>query len=221
MKIANYAHKVIKDGPKNGLDGLLPNENDMSTLFNDTIDINIIEGQLFILNEVHDTCLDAIEAALAHVPTDDFAMIFVNTTGIRDPPLKDFKKAFMSREDPIVFTGSFDEVIFRNWLCYPRSRGSDLFLVDINSKINGIETDIVVYVFPEKCKFCQVSNEDPVIISRAKAMLIVSTYTRSTHSTCTCKYSSIQTLNSLTTNSIDSLRASQHTLTSSIEISEG
>ena len=43
---------------------------------------------------------------------------------------------------------------------------------------NGIETDIVVHIYPEDCPWCGISNADPVIISRAKALLIVSTYQR-------------------------------------------
>ena len=82
----------------------------------------------------------------------------------------------------------------------------------MDRKINGIETDIVIHIFPEKCPSCLISSDDPVIISRAKAMLVVATYRRSNHSIC--KYSSIHTLDSLTTRSINSLQKCQWTGTS-------
>ena len=52
---------------------------------------------------------------------------------------------------------------------------------------NGIETDIVVHVHVANCPMCEISNADPVIISRAKAMLIISTYKRPN---CICGWNS-------------------------------
>ena len=66
----------------------------------------------------------------------------------------------------------------QEWLLNPEKRCYDVCIVGTQHCVNGIETDVVVYVYPKDCHQCQRSDADPVIISRAKAMLIVSTYHR-------------------------------------------
>ena len=178
LKIANYAQKVIQDRLKNGLDGLLHSEIDTSQ------DVNVTEGQLIIVNEVFDSWIDAIITGLTHIPPQKQAMVFFNNTGIRDPLLIDIKEAFKSRKEPIVFNGPIDEAVFKKWQCQPGGRENDLCIVGMDSKINGIETEIVVHVFPAECRLCHISSADPVIISRTKAMLIIVTYKRSIHKNC-------------------------------------
>ena len=51
-------------------------------------------------------------------------------------------------------------------------------IIGTQHQCNGIETDLVVHIYPEDCPWCEISNADPVIISRAMAMLIISTYQR-------------------------------------------
>ena len=135
-------------------------------------------------------------------------------TGIRHSISLNIKTAFYLRNDPIIYKGPVDEDIFKTWMFQPSQRKSDLCLVGTANKINGIETDIVVHITPTKCSFCKVSSEDPVIISRAKAMLIVSTYRGSTCEKCK-KSASQQTLDSLADSSCAiSLKSSQLTLIS-------
>ena len=42
--------------------------------------------------------------------------------------------------------------------------------------MHGIETNIVVHVYPENCPECGICFEDPVIISRSTAFLAMSKY---------------------------------------------
>jgi hypothetical protein len=166
------------------------------------LDNNITEGQLIIIDDIFESVNDAIAAGIARIPKENFALVFVNVTGLKQSMSLDMKKAFSSRNDPIIFTELIDEKVFKEWLCQPGNRESDVCLVGMVTKSNGIETDIVVHVIPSKCSFCKVSSEDPVIISRAKAMLIVATYQKITCSKC--KKSSSSTLCSLTNSSVPS-----------------
>ena len=50
---------------------------------------------------------------------------------------------------------------------------------------------MVVHIFPANCPLCGISSADPVIISRAKAMLIMATYQRVK---CICGYKFGQTI---------------------------
>ena len=210
LKISEYAQQVMMNAPKNGFDGLLQNEIDVSQDLHN----NITEGQLIIIKDIYESCIDATVAGLAKIPAEKFALAFINITGIRHSISLNIKTAFYLRNDPIIYKGPVDEDIFKTWMFQPSQRKSDLCLVGTANKINGIETDIVVHIIPAKCSFCKVSSEDPVIISRAKAMLIVSTYHGSTCEKCK-KSASQQTLNSLTDSSCaNSLKSSQLTLIS-------
>ena len=51
-------------------------------------------------------------------------------------------------------------------------------MIGTQHQCNGIETELVIHVYVANCPSCGTSNADPVIISRAKAMLILSTYQR-------------------------------------------
>ena len=68
---------------------------------------------------------------------------------------------------------------------HPEKRSQDVCIVGTQHYCNGIETDVVAHVYPTDCHNCQRSDADPVIISRAKAMLIISTYHRLD---CQCGY---------------------------------
>ena len=51
-------------------------------------------------------------------------------------------------------------------------------MIGTQHQCNGIETELVVHIYVANCPSCGTSNADPVIISRAKAMLILCTYQR-------------------------------------------
>ena len=50
---------------------------------------------------------------------------------------------------------------------------------------NGVECELVVHIYPANCPWCGICSADPVIVSRAKAMLIMATYQRVK---CNCGY---------------------------------
>ena len=52
-------------------------------------------------------------------------------------------------------------------------------------KTGCLETKVVLYILPKECEDCCHSNIDPVIVSRATAMLIVARYERSHCPNCT------------------------------------
>ena len=84
----------------------------------------------------------------------------------------------LSKEDPVILQENDNTNILQEWLLYPEKRQNDVCIVETQHCCNGIETDVVVYVYPKDCHQCQRSDADPVVISRAKAMLITSTYHR-------------------------------------------
>ena len=92
--------------------------------------------------------------------------------------LDQIKDLFHSRKEPQIFTGIESTSNLKTWLCEPQKRKNDICIIGTQHHCNGIETDIVVHIYPEDCPWCKISNADPVIISRAMAMLIVSTYQR-------------------------------------------
>ena len=53
-----------------------------------------------------------------------------------------------------------------------------MFIIGTQHQCNGIETELVANMYPADCPWCGISNADPVIISRAKGMLIMGTYQR-------------------------------------------
>ena len=75
------------------------------------------------------------------------------------------------------------QFFLKTWLCDPQTRKNDVCIVGKDHQCNGIEVEVVVHLLPADCPLCGISNADPVIVSRAKAMVIISTYQRLN---CTC-----------------------------------
>ena len=119
-------------------------------------------------------------AAMGTVPVNKFALIFIDTRQvlITDADLtQKIRELFGSRSVPIIFDGSsgcWDS--FQKWLIQPISRRNDVIIIGPNHACNGIETNIVVHVYPENCPECGICFEDPVIISRSTAFLAMSMY---------------------------------------------
>ena len=68
--------------------------------------------------------------------------------------------------------------MLKNWLSDPQTRKNDVCIIGKDHHCNGIEVEVVVHIIPADCPLCGISNADPVVISRAKAIVIVSTYKR-------------------------------------------
>ena len=81
-------------------------------------------------------------------------------------------------KNPIIFEGNHDPGILKTWFGDPKNRDNDICILGTQNRYNGVETEVVVHVYPKDCPSCGKSDADPVIISRATAMLILSTYQR-------------------------------------------
>ena len=220
LKIAEYAYDVIKDGANNLLDyGILRSPIEISRATT-----NLVEGEFIKIRPVEATCTDALVTALQKIPHEKKALIFLDT----EEDLETIKKAFSStnRETPKIFTGTEETSHLKKWLCEPQKRKFDMCMIGAQHQCNGIETELVVHVYPANCQFCGISNADPVIISRAKAMLIVATYQRTNCSNC--GYGQIQPKNdeilkeSLKINILDEIKTlndhTQETLSTNIQL---
>ena len=74
---------------------------------------------------------------------------------------KIIEKAFSGRKMPIIFTGDEETSALKKWLCEPKNRECDMCIVGSQHQCNGIETELVVHVYPANCPFCNISNADP------------------------------------------------------------
>jgi hypothetical protein len=220
LKIAEYAYDVIKDGANNLLDyGILRSPIEISRATT-----NLVEGEFIKISTVEAECTDALVTALQKIPLEKKALIFLETE--EDP--ETIKKAFSStnRKTPKIFTGTEETSHLKKWLCEPQKRKFDMCIIGAQHQCNGIETELVVHVYPANCQFCGISNADPVIISRTKAMLIVATYQRTNCSSC--GYGQIQPKNdeilkeSLKINILDEIKTlndhTQETLSTNIQL---
>ena len=182
LQIAQYAHGVSQVAHKNGFDICL--QNDITI----TPNINIIDGKLLRIDGVHSTYLNALEVVLTKIPPKNFALIIVDEeTKITETKVKDIKSTFStrSRPEPFVITDeSTDFVNLPKWFCEPQERGNDLCILKRKHDCNGVETTTVGHIHPAKCPECFHSNEDPVIASRATAVLITAVYKRSNCPNC-------------------------------------
>ena len=87
---------------------------------------------------------------------------------------------FSPRPPPIIFKGTEECCkILQKWLLEEsKSRKNDMVMIENEHACNGIEANIVVHIYPEDCPECGICCEDPVIISRSTAMLIMVRYKR-------------------------------------------
>ena len=179
--IADHAQKVIQDGAKNFLDAVL-----RSPIKTSVTAENMVTGQLIVIKRIHTSPEDALSASRPELPVGKHALFFIDDKTIGEDKINE---AFKNGPMPILFTGKEDTNELKNWLCTPEQRIRDMCILGTDHQCNGIETDIVVHVYVADCPVCQISNADPVVISRAKAMLILSTYVRLTCSCCGWKMS--------------------------------
>ena len=173
--IADHAQKVIQDGAKNFLDAVL-----RSPIKRQFSAEDMVAGQLIEIKRIHASPIDALYASQLEVPFRKHALFFMDDKTISEEKIKEV----FTNQPPILFTGKEDTNELKDWLCCPEQRIRDMCILGTDHHCNGIETDIVVHIYVADCPVCQISNADPVVISRAKAMLILSTYVRLTCSCC-------------------------------------
>ena len=181
MKIADHAQTLIQDGARNFLDSVL-----RCPIKTSLVPENIVEGQLVRSDEIHSCSKDALCSSQQKIPFGKHALFFIDDTTISDECIK---AAFSGRSIPIIFMGKEDTNELKNWLCDPENRKCDMCIIGTEHQCNGIETDVVVHIYVADCPVCQISNADPVIVSRAKAMLIISMYQRNECRCCGWKRS--------------------------------
>ena len=147
-------------------------------------ELNLVDGLLVQIDKGHDyCCYTAIKVALQKIPPGKYAMIFINDSQINQnygqfSVVVNLICKQMDREDPLVLEENYDIDLLQKWLLNPKKRSHDICIIGEGHWSNGIETEIVVYVYPEDCQSCKKSDADPVILSRTLAMLITSTYLR-------------------------------------------
>ena len=177
LQIARYAHNISQDAPKNMLDICLQND------IKSTSSATIIDGRLIKINKIHSSRCDALKAALEEVPCQKYAMIFIKADHLEEDSILAVYDQ-MKRPKPDMISTSQEFIKYQKWLSFPQKRKNDLCSFRVDHKSNGIQTDIVVHVIPQNCLMCGFSSEDPVIASRAMAMLIVTMYQRSNCPNC-------------------------------------
>ena len=184
QKVAAYAQEIVQERAQNLLFSVLK-----SPIEVDRLEINIPDGQVIKINNFSFLC--AFKAAIEQIPDLTFALLFIDNSSIANIYGK-IKEAFSSRQEPFIFKGAKDTLLLKDWFCDPKGRKNDVCIVGRDHHCNGIEVEIVVHILPADCPSCGISNSDPVIVSRAKAMVIVSTYQR-LH--CTCGWRNDPTIN--------------------------
>ena len=171
VRIAEYAQKVVAEGPKNSLERVLRSQ--INILKSAT---NMAQGQLNEIEIIYETPEEALRAAIEKIPHGKYALFFLDN--YEELGTESILNQFSDRPTPVIFTGQEQAGHFQNWLCEPEKRKNDIIMIGTQHQSNGIETELVVHVYVANCPSCITSNADPVIISRAKAMLILSTYQR-------------------------------------------
>ena len=141
----------------------------------------------------------SLQAALETIPHGKYALIFIESSQImgnyaiiRAVYTKfSRQRPDLKRPDPIILEENYDPIMLQDWLWDPNKRRQDVCIIGKKHRCNGIETEIVIYVYPMDCHRCSKADADPVIISRSKAMLIMATYQRND---CNCGVSIKSTL---------------------------
>ena len=136
------------------------------------------DGQLIIVTNQHESAQEALIESIKQIPHGKQALFFLDDENMSKNQSKSVLEAFSSRPIPIIpkERGEMDK--FQVWLCKPEERERDVCIIGAQHHCNGIETDVVVHIYVADCPMCGISNIDPVILSRSKAMLILSTYKR-------------------------------------------
>ena len=139
---------------------------------------NMADGQLIKINVQHESPQEALIESIKQIPHGKHALFFLDNENMSKNYSESVLEAFSTRPMPIIPKESGEMGKFQIWLCESEKRDRDVCIIGTQHGCNGIETDVVVHVYVADCPLCGISNTDPVILSRAKAMLIISTYKR-------------------------------------------
>jgi hypothetical protein len=194
LQVSSYAQEIVQNRAKNLLFSVLT-----SPIEVDRFETNIPDGQVIKINNSQLSFLCAFNAAIEKIPALTFALFFIDNSSILNLD-GSIEEAFLSRQEPYVFKSINGTHMLKNWLCDPKSRKNDVCIIGRDHQCNGIEVEIVVHILPADCPSCGISNSDPVIVSRAKAMVITSTYQRSQ---CSCGWKNDPTINDCGWNTLD------------------
>ena len=164
---------MAQDGAKNLLDGVLRSSIEVNS--------DLVGGTLIRIEKGDVSCYNAFKAALqAMIPFGKSGLLFIDNRQIMGNfrVIIELVYADLSRKNPIIFEGNYNSYVLKKWFEDPQNRDQDICILGTQNRYNGIETEMVVHVYPKDCPSCGKSDADPVIISRATAMLILSTYQR-------------------------------------------
>ena len=112
VKIAEYAQRVVQEGPKNSLDRVLRSQ--INTLKNAT---NMAKGQLNEIEIIHQTPQEALRAAIEKIPHGKYALFFIDN--YEELGTESILNTFSDRQTPVIFIGLEQADHFQNWLCEP------------------------------------------------------------------------------------------------------
>ena len=102
LQIAKYAQDLVQNRAENLLHGVLKSPIEVSRTTT-----NIPDGQVIKHKNKNLPCLDALTKALKEIPSQTFALVFIDDSNMPNPKIDDtIEKAFLSREKPQILKGS-------------------------------------------------------------------------------------------------------------------
>ena len=91
------------------------------------------------------------------IPYGKLGLFFVDNREIRsgsETIIETIKSTFSERGDAHIFTGSESTPLLKDWLWDPKKRLNDMVIIGPQHQCNGIETEIVVHIYPADCPWC-------------------------------------------------------------------
>ena len=102
LQIAKYAQDLVQNRAENLLYGVLKSPIEVSRTTT-----NIPDGQVIKHNNKNLPCLDALTKALKEIPSQTFALVFIDDSNMPKPNIDEaIEKAFLSRKKPQILKGS-------------------------------------------------------------------------------------------------------------------
>ena len=117
LQIAKYAYDIVQNRAENLLHGVLKSPIKVSRTTT-----NIPDGQVITMERNNLSCPNTIREALKEIPSQTFALVFIDNSNMPDPNIDDaIETAFLSREKPQILKGSditsLPEPVLRIRLC--------------------------------------------------------------------------------------------------------
>ena len=99
------------------------------------------------------SCEDALQSTLSEIPYGTYALIFVDDRHIQTKSKENLINAFCSRKEPLIYSGTEETTKLEKWLREPQKREFDVCIVGVQHQCNGIETELVIHVYPATMLF--------------------------------------------------------------------